>query len=86
MKFGKKLTEKRGSGVTCAIFAMRLLPIGSAGGRCAMLPTALREGLRKSKPVIASAAKQSIFACASNTYGSPRRCAPGDDGLMQTFP
>jgi hypothetical protein len=45
-----------------------------------------KEALHKSKPVIASAAKQSIFACQSNTYGSPRRCAPRDDGLMQTFP
>ena len=46
----------------------------------------VRESLHKSKPVIASAAKQSIFACQSITYGSPRRCAPRDDGLMQTFP
>ena len=45
-----------------------------------------RESLHKSKPVIASAAKQSIFACQSTTYGSPRRCAPRDDGLMQTVP
>jgi hypothetical protein len=45
-----------------------------------------RESLHKSKSVIASAAKQSIFACQSTTYGSPRRCAPRDDGLMQTFP
>ena len=43
------------------------------------------EPLHKSKPVIASAAKQSIFVCQSSTYGSPRRCAPRDDGLMQTF-
>ena len=45
-----------------------------------------KEHLHKSIPVIASAAKQSIFACQSITYGSPRRYAPRDDGLMQTFP
>ena len=45
-----------------------------------------KEPLHKSKPVIASAAKQSISACESCTYGSPRRCAPHDDGLLQTFP
>ena len=38
-----------------------------------------REHLHKSKPVIASEAKQSIFACKSSTDGSPRRCAPRDD-------
>jgi len=38
----------------------------------------------KSKPAIASAAKQSILVCPSITNGSPRRCAPRDDGLMQT--
>jgi len=31
MKFGKKFTKKRGSGVTQAIFAVRMLPIGSEG-------------------------------------------------------
>jgi hypothetical protein len=41
--------------------------------------------LHKPKPVIASAAKQSIFACLSCTFGSPRRCAPRDDGLVQPF-
>jgi hypothetical protein len=45
-----------------------------------------RESLHKSKSTIASAAKQSIFARQSSTYGSPRRCAPRDDGLMQIFP
>ena len=45
-----------------------------------------KEHLHKSIPVIASAAKQSIFACQLITYGSPRRYAPRDDGLMQTFP
>ena len=42
--------------------------------------------LHKSQPVIASAAKQSIFAYPSCTDGSPRRCAPRDDGLIQTYP
>jgi general secretion pathway protein I len=46
----------------------------------------LPQVLHQSKPVIASAAKQSIFACPSCTDGSPRRCAPRDDGLIQTFP
>ena len=32
MKFGKKLTKKWDSRVTRAIFAMRLLPTGIAGG------------------------------------------------------
>ena len=45
-----------------------------------------KQAPHQSKPVIASAAKQSIFACPSCTDGSPRRCAPRDDGLMQTFP
>ena len=45
-----------------------------------------REHLHKSKPVSASAAKQSMLACPSCTDGSPRRCAPRDDELMQTFP
>jgi len=45
-----------------------------------------KEALHQSKPVIASAAKQSIFACQPGTYGSPRRCAPRDDGRMRTFP
>jgi len=44
-----------------------------------------KEHLHKSIPVIASAAKQSIFACESCTYGSPRRYAPRDDGHKQTF-
>jgi hypothetical protein len=43
------------------------------------------ESLHKSKSVIASVAKQSIVACQHGTYGSPRRCAPRDDGLMQIF-
>ncbi len=38
------------------------------------------------QPVIASAAKQSIFACQSTTYESPRRCAPRDGRLRQTSP
>jgi len=42
--------------------------------------------MHKSMPVIASVAKQSIFACQSVTYRSQRRYAPRDDGLMQTFP
>ena len=50
------------------------------------LAATFREGLHKFKPVIASAAKQSIFSYQSSTYGSPRRYAPRDDGLMQTFP
>ena len=45
-----------------------------------------KEHLHKSIPVIASTAKHSIFACQSITYGSPRRYAPRDDGLMQPFP
>ena len=45
-----------------------------------------KQAPHQSKPVIASAAKQSMFACPSCTDGSPRRCAPRDDGLMQTFP
>ena len=45
-----------------------------------------KQAPHQSKPVIASAAKQSIFAYPSCTDGSPRRCAPRDDGLMQTFP
>ncbi len=44
------------------------------------------ESLHKSKSVIASAAKQSILACESCTYGSSRGCAPRDDGRMQNFP
>jgi len=47
---------------------------------------AAKEALHKSKSVIASAAKQSIFAYQSIIEGSPRRCTPRDDGLMQTFP
>ena len=45
-----------------------------------------KQALHQSKPVIASAAKQSILLCPSCTDGSPRPCAPRDDGLMQTFP
>jgi hypothetical protein len=45
-----------------------------------------KEALHKSQSVIASAAKQPIFTYQSITYGSPRRCAPRDDGLIQTFP
>ena len=41
--------------------------------------------MHKSKSVIASAAKQSIFACPSITYGSPRRCTPRDDAPVQIF-
>ena len=44
----------------------------------------VREGMHKPKPVIASAAKQSILVSESRTYGSPRRCAPRDDGLMKS--
>jgi len=33
-----------------------------------------------------SAALQSIVACQACMDGSPRRCAPRDDGLLQTFP
>jgi hypothetical protein len=40
------------------------------------------EHLHKPKPVIANEAKQSIFAFQACTYGSPRRGAPRDDGLM----
>jgi len=46
----------------------------------------LPQVLHQSKPVIASATKQSIFAYPSCTDGSPRRCAPRDDGLNQTYP
>ena len=35
--------------------------------------------------VFASAAKQSTWAYKLSAYGSPRRVAPRDDGLMQTF-
>ena len=45
-----------------------------------------KQAPHQSKPVIASAAKQSMFAFPSCTDGSPRRCAPPDDELMQTFP
>jgi hypothetical protein len=64
-----------------ALFAMTLL----AGSFCfqLVLPT---DAMHKSKSVIASAAKQSIFARQSTTDGSPRRCASRDDVLMQTFP
>jgi hypothetical protein len=44
------------------------------------------EDMQKSKPVIASAAKQSSITSELNTYASPRRCAPGDQGRMQNFP
>jgi glucose-6-phosphate 1-epimerase len=44
------------------------------------------EPLLKSKPVIASVAKQSILASESITDGTPRRSAPRDDGLMQALP
>ena len=44
------------------------------------------EFLHKSKPGIASPANQPNFACQACADGSPRRCAPRDDGLMQTFP
>ena len=44
------------------------------------------KALHVSKLAIASAAKQSILACEACTYGSPRRCAPRDDGRMQTIP
>jgi len=43
------------------------------------------EHLHQAKPVMANEAKQSIFALQSCAYGSPRRCAPRDDGFMQTF-
>ena len=70
---------------------MRLNPTRTAKKRGRRRHSAVRSGspkepLHKSKPVIASAAKQSISACESCTYGSPRRCAPHDDGLLQTFP
>ena len=45
----------------------------------------LKEALHKTMHVIASAAKQSTLVGASSLCGSPRRYAPGDDGLMQTF-
>ena len=45
-----------------------------------------KQAPHQSKPVIASAAKQSIFAYPSCTDGSPRRCAPRDDGLIQAYP
>ena len=67
--------------------AYQLSPLGSRfKSRTALGAVKPREHLHKSIPVIASAAKQSIFACQSSTYGSPRRYAPRDDGLMQTFP
>jgi hypothetical protein len=43
------------------------------------------EHLHQSKPVMANEAKEFIFAFQSCAYGSPRRCAARDDGLMQTF-
>ena len=45
-----------------------------------------REPLKNFKPVIASAAKQSISDFESSIDGSPRRDAPRDDALMQTSP
>jgi len=44
------------------------------------------EPLQKSKPVIASVAKQSILDSESITHGTPRHSAPREDGLMQAFP
>ena len=46
----------------------------------------LPQVLHQRKTVIASAAKQSNGACPSCTDGSPRRCAPRDDGLIQAYP
>jgi len=45
-----------------------------------------KNGLRTPKTVIASAAWQSMLACAPITYGSPRRSALRDDGLMKIAP
>jgi len=45
----------------------------------------LKETLIYSVLVIASAAKQSMPHKESTTYGSPRRCAPRDDGINQRF-
>ncbi len=44
------------------------------------------EPLKNFKPVMASAAKQSISDFESSIDGSPRRDAPRDDALMQTSP
>ncbi len=44
------------------------------------------EGLHKPPSVIASAAKQSSSLAPSRTDRSPRRCAPRDDGRIQSFP
>jgi hypothetical protein len=44
------------------------------------------EHRHKSERAMASNAKQTTLACESVTYGSPCRCAPRDDRLMQIFP
>jgi len=44
-----------------------------------------REHRQKSERAMASNAKQYTLACESGTYGSPRRYAPRDDRLVQTF-
>ena len=44
------------------------------------------EGLHKPPSVIASAAKQSSSLAQSHTDGSPRRCAPRDDGRFPGLP
>jgi len=46
----------------------------------------VREGMHQPKPVMVSAAKQSSLVFESRTFGSPRRCAPRDYGLMKRFP
>ena len=45
-----------------------------------------REGLHKPPSVIASAAKQSSSLAQSRSDGSPRRCAPRDDGRFPSLP
>jgi len=56
-----------------------------AGDECMRNGMEAMEHRHKSERAMASNAKQSTLACESGTYGSPRRYAPRDDRLMQTF-
>ena len=64
---------------------LRTLLNRTAAIACNAAGQGLKEALNNSKARMASAAKQSRFPWKSSTYGSPRRCAPREDGRMQTF-
>jgi hypothetical protein len=64
---------------------LRTLLNRTAAIACNAAGQGLQEALNNSKARIASAAKQSSFSWKSSTDRSPRRCAPRDDGRMQSF-